>query len=201
MILLLATNNLHKSRELRAMLASIKRLDLVSLKNYPHYQEIPEDKSTFEENASCKAEHAAKTLNLWALADDSGLVVPALDGKPGVYSKRFAGNTGTDKENRKKLLDMMQGMEEEKRYAYFQCALAFASPQKLLKCVLATVEGHIAKEEKGGFGFGYDSLFIKHDYDKTFGELEESIKNRVSHRRKALDKILPVIESEFSKSI
>lgn len=200
MIIVIATKNLHKMREFRTILAELKELDLVSLKNFQNYSEPSEDRLTFEENAALKAEHAAKTLSVLALADDSGLVVPALGGEPGIYSKRYAGPENSDKENRKKLLEKMRGMQGEARHAYFHCSLALSSPQGIIKCVSATVEGRIAEEERGGYGFGYDSLFIKHDYDKTFGELEDSIKNRMSHRRKALDKILPSLESAVKRN-
>jgi len=198
-MIVIATNNLHKIREFREMLAKIKGLDVLSLKNFPDFKELPEEGATFEDNARIKAVHAAKSLNVWALGDDSGLVVPALNGEPGVHSKRYAGPTSTDKDNRKKLLEKMRGMESEKRYAYFHCTLVLASPEGVVKTVFANVEGHIIHEEKGGSGFGYDSLFIKHDYDKTFAELEESLKNKISHRRKALDKMLPSLESKLSK--
>ena len=154
MIIVLATNNLHKMREFRSMLAELKGLDIVSLKNFPHYVGPPEDKTTFEENASLKAHHAAAALNTWTIADDSGLVVPALRGEPGVFSKRYAGPGTSDRENRKKLLEKMRGMHGEERFAYFHCSLVLASPLQVVKCVTATVEGMIAEEEKGGSGFG-----------------------------------------------
>ncbi len=194
MELVIASTNMHKIREFRSMLKGVPGLDLLSLLDFPDYVQPPEEGLTFEENAILKAVHAAKTLGKWVIADDSGLVVPALQGKPGVYSARYAGEKATDKENRKKLLQDMARLPEEQRTAYFECDIALAAPDGLKKCVKGTCEGAIALEEKGGKGFGYDSLFIKHEYGKTFGELGEDIKNRVSHRKKAVDKLLLTLE-------
>ncbi len=194
MQLLIASTNLHKIREIRSILKKRADLDVLSLHNFPSYQPPEETGKTFEENAILKAEHAAKTLHIWTLADDSGLIVPALGGDPGVFSARFAGVDASDKENRKKLLKEMQDLKGMQRQAYFSCALALASPEGVKKCVTGSCEGVILGEEKGGNGFGYDSLFLKNDYGKTFAELEEEVKNRVSHRRKAMDKMLPLLE-------
>ncbi len=195
MQLVIATHNIHKIRECRAILKAHKNLDLLSLLDFPHYHLPEETGATFEENAIDKAVHAAKALNQWVIADDSGLVVPALNGIPGVYSARFAGEHATDAENRHKLLNAMRAIPETQREAYYECAIAIASPEGLKKCVTAACEGSIALEEKGNRGFGYDALFIKYEYGKTFGELEDDVKNRISHRRKALDKVLMIIES------
>ncbi len=195
MQLVIASRNVHKILELRTMLKAYKSLDILSLLDFPHYTPLPETGNTFEENATLKALHAAKTLNRWTLADDTGLVVPALQGAPGVISARYAGENATDPENRKKLLSEMQNIAEAHRQGYFECWLALASPQGLKKCVRGVCEGTILTEEKGGKGFGYDSLFVKYEYGKTFSELEENIKNRISHRRKALDKLHLLLES------
>lgn len=195
--LLIASSNLHKIRECKAILTSLPHFDLLSLRDFPAYIPPEETGSSFEENAALKAVHAAKTLQVWALADDSGLVVPSLQGAPGIFSSRYAGKDATDSENRKKLLEEMCHLMEEDRNGYFYCAIALASPDGLKKCVSGSCEGKILSKERGGSGFGYDPLFIKFEYSKTFAELEESVKNRVSHRRKALDKMLPVLESLF----
>ncbi|MBS0650233.1 MAG: RdgB/HAM1 family non-canonical purine NTP pyrophosphatase, partial [Verrucomicrobia bacterium] len=143
------------------------------------------------------AVHAATELQRWVIADDSGIVIPALNGAPGVYSRRYAGENATDKENRLKLLKEMKHLDEACRQGYFECWIALASPQGLKKCAKGVSEGTITQEEKGSLGFGYDPIFIKHEYGKTFAELEEDIKNRISHRRKALDKILPALEALY----
>ncbi|HEY2810159.1 MAG TPA: RdgB/HAM1 family non-canonical purine NTP pyrophosphatase [Rhabdochlamydiaceae bacterium] len=199
MKLIIASRNVHKIREFRAMLKALPQLDLLSLIDFPQYTPPPEAGATFKENAVLKAEHAAKTLHHYAIADDSGLVVPALGGAPGVISRRYAGERATDKENRQKLLSEMRDLHEGERQAYFECWIALSSPQGLEKCVQGIAEGEIIDREKGRLGFGYDSLFIKHEYGKTFAELEEEVKNRISHRRKALDKLLPYLESLIEK--
>jgi XTP/dITP diphosphohydrolase len=165
------------------------------LLNFPQYIPPPETGKTFQENAIHKAVHAAKTLDKWVLADDSGLVVPALEGKPGIYSRRYAGDDATDAENRQKLLSEMKSMTHLERSAYFECALAFASPEGLQKCVGGICEGQILTIEKGRNGFGYDAIFAKNGYEKSFGEIDESTKNRISHRRKAFEKMKPILEA------
>ncbi len=198
--LVIASTNFNKVREFRSILKSFVHFDLLSLCDFPNYAPPEETGNTFEENAILKAEHAARSLNRWVIADDSGLVVPALNGEPGIRSARYAGNDATDLDNRKKLLDAMQHLMEDDRQAFFECSIALSSPSGLKKCVKGTCEGTLLAKERGGSGFGYDSIFVKHGYNKTFAELEESIKNRISHRRKALDKILLSIDSIISSS-
>jgi XTP/dITP diphosphohydrolase len=195
MEILLASANTHKIREFRDMFKSLARFELISLHPFSDYVAPEETGETFRENAILKAKHAAKHLNVWALADDSGLVVPALHGEPGVRSKRYAGPDATDMENRNKLLEAMKHLKAQERTAYFECCLALASPTGLKKCVAGICEGYIVKEPRGRHGFGYDPLFIKNDYEKTFGELDESIKNRISHRRKAFERMLNFLEA------
>lgn len=192
--IVLATKNIHKIREFKEMLGKNFKFDILSLIDFPNYNPPEETGQTFKENATLKATHAAKTLNKWAIGDDSGLVVPALNGEPGVYSARYAGNNATDADNRKKLLANMEQLDGQNRNAYFECCLALASPDGLKKTVCATCEGEIVKKERGGSGFGYDPLFVKHDYNQTFAELQASVKNQISHRRKALDKLLLTLE-------
>jgi XTP/dITP diphosphohydrolase len=195
MELVIASSNLHKIREFRAILKATCDLELLSLLDFPSYSPPEETGKTFEENATLKAVHAASYLNHWVIADDSGLVVPALQDAPGVYSARYAGNEATDAENRRKLLHEMRNLKDEERNAYFTCSIALAAPEGLKKVVTVICEGSIVKEERGGHGFGYDPVFIKHDYSKTFAELDEDTKNRISHRRKAIDKLLPFLET------
>jgi len=195
MDLLIATTNGHKIREIRSLLKPFKKWDLYSLLDFPLYVQPEEIGNTFEENAIIKAVHAAKELNKWSIADDSGLIVPALKGFPGVYSARFAGPNASDKENRHKLLKDMVHLEGLGRSAYFECCIVLASPEGVEKIVSGVCEGSILTEERGSHGFGYDSLFLKHDYHQTFGELDESLKNQVSHRAKALQKIRHTLET------
>jgi XTP/dITP diphosphohydrolase len=197
MEILLASNNLHKIREFRQLFQRLqKTVELVSLIQFPHYKAPEETGLAFKENAIAKAVHAAKELQMWVLADDSGLVVPSLQGAPGVYSSRYAGIGATDKQNYEKLLGAMKNFSEQDRIAYFQCCLALANPFGLQKCVESICEGSIADTPRGRCGFGYDSIFIKTDYGKTFAELDdEIIKNKISHRGKAFERILPFLET------
>lgn len=199
MKLVIASRNVHKIRELRAMLKPLEGLDVWSLIDFSQYEPPQESGQTFEENAIAKATHAAKALDAWVLADDSGLVVPALGGAPGVKSQRYAGEHATDKENRTKLLRAMKGLEDQARQAYFECWLALASPEGLQRTAKGIAEGLIMEKERGGHGFGYDPIFVKHEYGKTFAELEEEVKNRISHRRRALDKLIPYLEMLLAK--
>lgn len=194
MEIVIASHNVHKIREFRDMLKSLVDLDCLSLLNFPDYQSPAETGKTFKDNAVAKALHAATTLNKWVIADDSGLVVPALKGAPGVFSRRYSGDDATDLENRQKLLNALVGMEQHHRSAYFECCLALASPEGLKKCVTGLCEGYITTEERGRNGFGYDPIFVKNEYDKTFAEIDEATKNRISHRRKAVEKLLPTLE-------
>lgn len=189
MDLVLATQNGYKIREMRTFLKTLKGFDLFSLLDFPDYLPPPEDGTTFEENARVKALHAAQALGKWTLADDSGLVVPALNGAPGIYSARYSGEHASDKDNRKKLLKEMENLSGERRFAYFECCLVLASPEEVQKIVTGHCEGMVTEEERGGNGFGYDALFIKHDYNQTFAELGEIVKNQISHRAKALEKM------------
>lgn len=193
--LVIASTNVHKVREFKTLLKGFGRFDILSLSDFPSYVPPEETGKTFEENAKLKAEHAAKTLNRWVIADDSGLVVSALKGAPGIFSARYAGKNATDFENRKKLLEEMNHLMEEDRQAFFECALVLASPQGIKKSVKGICEGLLLTKDRGGSGFGYDPLFVKHGYSKTFAEIGESVKNRISHRRKALDKLMLSLES------
>lgn len=200
MELVIASRNVHKIREFRAILKKLTKFDLLSLIDFPDYIPLAETGLTFEENAKMKAEHAAKSLDRLVLADDSGLVVPALNGAPGIISSRYAGEGATDRENRAKLLKEMAHIPDPYRQAYFECWVILASPKQILKVARGTSEGTIIEQERGSFGFGYDPIFLKHEYSKTFAELDEETKNRISHRRKAIDKILPALETAFESA-
>ncbi len=195
MEIVLATTNLHKIREFKEMFRPLKFVDLLTLHQFPDYVPPEETGVTFEENSTLKAIHAGKTLKRWVIADDSGLCVSVLNNAPGVYSKGYAGETASDKENRIKLLKELSGIPFYQRSAFYQCTIALANEKGLKKCVTGTIEGMIVEEEKGREGFGYDSLFQPLDSFKTFGELPPEIKNKISHRRKAFEKLLSTLES------
>lgn len=194
MELIIASANMHKVRELRSLLKPFG-WDVLSLRDFPGYVAPKETGETFQENAEIKARTAAEVLNKWTLADDSGLVVPSLQGAPGVFSARYAGDKASDLENRLKLLHAMKGFQDADRFAYFECCICIASPEGATKSFKGLCEGTILEEAKGRNGFGYDALFRKHDYNKTFAELDEEVKNKISHRRKAFDKALLFLES------
>ncbi len=195
MELVLASTNLHKIREFKDMFRSLPHIELLSLSQVGACEMPEETGQTFKENAILKAEYTAKQLNQWVLADDSGLVVPALRGEPGVRSSRYAGPQATDADNRKKLLQAMEHLHGPERVAYAECCLALANPAGVVKCVEGICEGYIATEPRGRHGFGYDPLFVKSDYEKTFAEMDESIKNRISHRHKAFERLLNFLET------
>lgn len=171
------------------MLKDFKGFDILSLKDFPDYTPPEESGSSFEENAKIKALDAAQKLKHFVLADDSGLVVPALNGEPGIFSARYAGIHASDSENREKLLTKLRSLPEEKRLGYYECCIVLASEQGLRKTASALCEGQLLDIPRGSRGFGYDSIFIKYDYGKTFAEIEDETKHRISHRRKAFDKL------------
>jgi len=190
--LVLATRNKGKIRELTRLLAGYP----VNLKNLDHFGPLPpiwEDGCTFEENAYKKAFETASALGLPALADDSGLAVEALEGLPGVFSSRYAGDGAGDEENNRKLL--LEMTDKTNRKAAFVCTLAIAVPAGPALIYEGRVEGVILEEPRGEGGFGYDPLFYYPLLDRTFAELTPDEKNRVSHRGKALEEL----RSEFDK--
>ncbi|MQL51124.1 XTP/dITP diphosphatase [Desulfofundulus thermobenzoicus] len=185
MELVLATRNPGKVRELSQMLAPLG-YEVVSLDRYPGVPEIVEDGATFKDNAVKKAATVARHTGRLALADDSGLEVDYLGGAPGVYSARFAGEGHNDRANNEKLLNLLSGVPAEKRSARFRCVVAVATPDGRVFTAEGTCEGVITTEPRGEGGFGYDPLFLVPEYGKTFGELEPAVKNRISHRGRAL---------------
>jgi len=201
MKLLIASKNLGKIREFRELLRPLESLDIYSLMDMGNYESPEETGETFIENAELKAKSASLSFpGFIALADDSGLVVPALGGAPGVHSARYAGLDARDIDNRKKLATELRKLSEESRSAFFECVISLAKDGDIIKTVTGRCEGHLVTEEKGSNGFGYDPLFIKAGYSKTFAELGAAVKNEVSHRRKALEKIALVLEKLSSSS-
>lgn len=195
--LLLATRNKGKKREILGLLGDLP-IKILSLDDVPGAPDVVEDGETFRANAVKKAVELAAFSKRLTLADDSGLEVDALGGTPGVRSARFASENATDKDNNRKLLEMLRAIPEERRGASYRCAIAVASPEGLIDVVEGSCEGRIGVEEKGFNGFGYDSLFVRLDYNKTFGELDPSIKNRISHRARALERAKLILEKVLS---
>lgn len=189
MKLLLATSNRGKLREIQERVASIG-LEVISLAD-AGIEPAQETGSTFEENASLKALSAAKASGLWSLAEDSGLEVDALGGRPGVYSARFAGAGASDEENNQKLLEAMAGVPVERRSARFRAVMVLASPEGKTWKVEGVCEGRIALTPKGEGGFGYDPLFLYGG--RTFAEMSLAEKDAVSHRGKALTAMIDLL--------
>ena len=181
----LGTKNQDKLRELQLLLKR-SRIQVLSLKDFPRCVEPKEDGRTFEANARKKAFFYSKHTKLPVLADDSGLVVNALKGKPGVYSARFAGDNCTYADNNQKLLGMLKNVQRIKRKARFVCVMALYDDGKFVKTVRGECGGRIAFESRGKNGFGYDPVFIPKGFSKSFAELPLNIKNKISHRGKAL---------------
>lgn len=196
--ILLASRNKEKLKELLACLRDVKAT-VVTLDEVPGAPDVEENGATFGENATKKATEVARATGMFTVADDSGLVVDALGGAPGVRSSRYAGENATDRENNEKLLREMANMSEGLRGARFVCAVAVADRSGLIGVVEGNCEGSIAFEERGQHGFGYDPLFIKTDYNKTFAELGPDIKNRVSHRFLAMQKAAILIERHLAQ--
>jgi XTP/dITP diphosphohydrolase len=182
-IIVLATRNEGKVRELKGILRDYP-VDLRSLNDFGPIPEAVEDGASFDENAYKKAYFTAKVLGLPAMADDSGLVVPALGGAPGVYSARYAGEKASDADNIKKLLAEM--VDQNDRRAAFECVISVAVPSGPALTYEGRCEGEITREPKGEGGFGYDPVFYSPELGKTFAESTMDEKNRVSHRGRAL---------------
>lgn len=185
MELVLASGNRGKIAELKKLLAPLQ-ITVKSLADYPDMPETVEDGETFQANAIKKAREAAAYTGIMALADDSGLEVDYLKGLPGVHSARFAGEPKDDAANNRKLLALLQGVPWEQRTARFRCVVALCTPQGEVYTSEGTCEGYILEQLKGQGGFGYDPLFYVPELNQTFAEIDLEIKNKISHRGKAL---------------
>ncbi|MBT2574199.1 XTP/dITP diphosphatase [Bacillus sp. ISL-51] len=191
---IIATHNPGKVKEFKEILEP-KGYSVFSLAEIGFTEDIEETGQTFEENAILKAEAVAKAVNKMVIADDSGLSVDNLGGRPGVYSARYAGESKDDTANIEKVLSELKGIEKEQRTARFRCALAVSMPGRETKTVEGHVEGYIAKEPAGNNGFGYDPVFIVKDKDKTMAQLTSAEKNKISHRADALKKLSKLLDS------
>ena len=190
--LVLATHNQGKIEEFKMLLSGFP-IEVKSLKDFGPIPPVVEDGETFEDNAYKKAHDTARILGFPALADDSGLRVEALDGLPGVYSARYAGEGASDQENNLKLLEAMKGKENRK--AIFECVIVIAVPRGPALIYEGRCEGRITHEMRGNNGFGYDPVFYYPPRKETFAQMPPDEKNRVSHRGKAMAEL----KSEFDK--
>lgn len=185
--LVLSTNNQHKVEEIKNILKGIP-IEVLSKKDIGMGNfEVDEDGDTLEENSLKKAKELAGKIDYMVMADDSGLFVEALDGAPGVYSSRYGGEEGNDGKNNTKLLEELKDIPKENRAASFVSVIALITEDKEVFTVKGECKGHINFQAKGDNGFGYDPLFIPLGYEKTFAELGNDIKNKISHRAKALE--------------
>ena len=190
--IVVATANAHKVEEYRRLLDG-QDVELMSLADYPGYPEVEENGTTFAENASIKAAAASSYCEAAAFADDSGLEVEALDGRPGVYSSRYA---ASDPERIAKLLKELDGIEN--RRARFVCAIAIAFNGEVLEVFEGEVKGTITLEPRGKDGFGYDPVFLPDGCDKTFAELSGAEKDKISHRANAFNQAIEFVEDTLS---
>lgn len=188
----IATYNQGKFGEMKAILAPFS-LKLFSLKDYPEIPKVVEDGATFADNAKIKARTIARLTGRVTIADDSGLAVNALGGRPGVFSSRYGGENATDQERCEKLLDEMAEVPDGQRQAAFKCAIAVASPEGKSQVVEGECRGTVAFEPRGKHGFGYDPIFLVPKLGKTMAELEPEVKNRISHRARALKKLKHIL--------
>jgi XTP/dITP diphosphohydrolase len=193
MKLLVATNNPGKLGEYRGLLAELP-FEIVSLKEEGIDFEVEETASTFEENAAIKACAYAGRTGLLTLADDSGLEIDALGGEPGVYSARYGGSArGEDVKRYQLVLRKLEGVPWRDRTARFRCVVALALPAGHVKTTEGAVEGIIAFEPRGGYGFGYDPIFFIPEFNCTMAQLSPEVKNRISHRARAVQEAVPIL--------
>ena len=192
-MLVLGSRNRKKCREMADLITPpwdpnprLSLLDIRSLDEFPDVPEVIEDADTFAGNARKKASEMARSLGAWVLADDSGLTVDALDGAPGVYSARYAGEPSDDDANNQKLLTALANVADASRGAAFRCALALSNPTGEIRLEAeGSCRGRLTHQLLGPRGFGYDPLFLILEYHKTFGELSALVKHQISHRARA----------------
>lgn len=194
--IVIATRNIKKLEEIREIMKGLK-LKFLTLDDFPGAPYVNEDGKTFFENAAKKAVKLAKFTGKLSLGEDSGLCIDALGGAPGVYSSRFSGRDKSDLKNNLKVLRLLKNVPPRKRAAHYVCAVALADKNGLISAVAGRCDGLIGARMKGAYGFGYDPLFIIPKYKKTFAQLGPAIKHKISHRKKALKKILPIVRKYF----
>ena len=201
MKIIIATHNIGKFQEMNFLFEEFipknYNINLLSLNKYPEIPEVVEDGDTFQANAEKKALFTANYTGEMVIADDSGLVVDALNGEPGIFSSRYSGENATDEQNIEKLLENLKNVPEELRTAHFTCVISIAMPNNILGSFKGICNGIIGANSRGSNGFGYDPLFIRTDIGKTFAELPHDVKNRISHRARAFEKAASLIEKNI----
>lgn len=193
MHIVLATRNQHKTQELIALLRGLD-ITIRTLDDFPEAPEVVEDGATCEANAMKKAVEVARYTGLTAVADDTGLEVDALGGRPGVFAARYAGEQATYEDNCRKLLHELQGIPAERRRGRFVTVAAIATPDGKQMSATGVLEGVIAEEPTGSHGFGYDPVFVLPEYGQTLAQLSPEVKNRISHRARAFTQAKTLLE-------
>lgn len=198
--IILATSNQKKIHEIQEILTGIP-IELHTTLEFPELHEVVEDKETFVENALKKAREIYGATGMNALGDDSGLEVDALNGRPGVFSARYAGDGHPYAENNKKVLSELEGVPDARRTAQFRCTLAFVGIDKngdyFEKIFDGTCKGRIYSHPQGHHGFGYDPIFWVDEFGKTMAELDPEVKNKISHRGRALEQFKEYLRTEY----
>ncbi len=194
--ILAATSNQHKVTEFRSAFTPVQeKIQIITLGDIPPFTMPEENGTTFEENAMIKAKAASAFADMPAFADDSGLEVAALDGAPGIFSARYAGDHASDADRIAKLLHELEG--KEARQARFVCAVALAYRGTEVQTFRGIVNGSILLQPRGSHGFGYDPVFVPEGYEQSFGELGAEIKDKISHRARALEQLVTFIKNEL----
>ncbi len=204
MKIVLATRNRHKVEEIKEIIKIhidgelYSKLEILSTSDFSGIPEIEEDGNTYEENALKKARGVYKFTGLPTIADDSGIEVDFLNGEPGVFSARYAGKGATDEQNNTKLLKLLENVPIEKRTARFRCVIAYVDGE-VEKIFNGVVEGKVIFQPRGSGGFGYDPLFLPDGFDLTYAEMPKELKNRISHRAKAVKKFVEFLTPILKK--
>ena len=199
--LIVASRNAKKRSEIEELLAP-HHIEVLSVTDFPDVPEVIEDGETFAANAAKKATQTARFLNRWVLGEDSGLMVDALNGAPGVYSARFSGEGATDEKNNAKLIAELAEVPEDRRGARYLCHAAISDPTGAIRLTVeATCRGRILREPHGWNGFGYDPYFLIPEYHLTFGELSSTVKRHISHRARAFERLIGPLVRLLSGSV
>ena len=192
---ILASRNKKKTKEVSEILAAVGFV-VIPVTNFPDVPDVDEDGRTFAENAAKKASQVARQLKQWVIGEDSGLMVDALNGAPGIYSARYSGAGATDEKNNAKLMADLAGVPDEKRGAGYLCSVALSNPHGEIRIACeGTCRGRILHEANGEGRFGYDPYFLIPEYHLTFGQLSSVVKHRLSHRARAFATFIPLLSN------
>ena len=193
--IVLASRNKKKTKEVSEILSAVG-FTVIPVTNFSDVPDVEEDGQTFAENAAKKASQVAGQLNQWVIGEDSGLMVDALNGAPGIYSARYSGAGATDERNNAKLMADLANFPDENRGAGYICSVALSNPVGEIRIACeGTCRGRILREANGEGGFGYDPYFLISEYHLTFGQLSSVVKHRLSHRARAFAKFIPLLQN------